>query len=45
MDLDPLYLALSLYRRRKFELAAEQCTKILDKNPYDQVISEEKSII
>jgi len=35
--MDPMFLAMSLYRRRKFEQCVEICTDILAKNPYDQV--------
>ena len=35
--MDLLFLALSCYRRRKFEECAAYCGKILEKNPYDQV--------
>ena len=34
--MDSLFLALSCYRRRKYEECAEHCSKILKKNPYDQ---------
>jgi len=37
MKMDPMFLAMSLCRRRKFEQCAEICTEILSKNPYDQV--------
>lgn len=36
--MDPLFLAMSFYRRRKFEECAEVCTQLLKKNPYDQVV-------
>ncbi len=35
--MDPLFMACSLFRRRKFEDCARICTTILEKNPYDQV--------
>ena len=35
--MDPLYAALSFYRRLKYEECAALCTEILEKNPYDQV--------
>lgn len=38
MQMDPLFLAMSFYRRRKFEECAEVCTQLLKKNPYDQVL-------
>lgn len=38
MQMDPLFLAMSFYRRRKFEECAEVCTQLLKKNPYDQVV-------
>lgn len=31
-----MYIALSYYRRRKFDECIEVCTKLLTKNPYDQ---------
>ncbi|CAG0899354.1 unnamed protein product [Darwinula stevensoni] len=34
--MDPLFLGLSCYRRRKHKEAAAICTEILEKNPYDQ---------
>ena len=36
-DMDPLFLAYSFFRRRKFEESAALCSQLLDKNPYDQV--------
>ena len=38
MQMDRLFLAMSFYRRRKFEECAEVCTQLLHKNPYDQVV-------
>ena len=38
VSMDPLYLAHSFYRRRKFEQCVIICTNLLEKNPYDQVI-------
>lgn len=35
--MDPFYLALSNFRKRKFEKSASICTELLEKNPYDQV--------
>ncbi len=35
--MDPMYLAYSFYRRRKFEQCVALCTQLLEKNPYDQV--------
>lgn len=35
--MDPLYVALNLFRRRKFEECVDVCTESLQKNPYDQV--------
>ena len=37
ISMDPLYAALSFYRRLKYEECAALCTEILEKNPYDQV--------
>ncbi|KAH9519653.1 Tetratricopeptide repeat protein 8 [Bulinus truncatus] len=34
--MDPLFMAYSYFRRRKFKEAADVCTKILERNPYDQ---------
>ncbi|KAI7804324.1 tetratricopeptide repeat protein 8 isoform X2 [Triplophysa rosa] len=34
--MDPLFLAWSCYRRRKFQRCSEICSKILTENPYDQ---------
>lgn len=39
MQMDPLFLAMSFYRRRKFEECAEVCTQLLKKNPYDKVLN------
>ncbi|XP_013778798.1 tetratricopeptide repeat protein 8-like [Limulus polyphemus] len=36
--MDPLFKALSDFRRRKFELCADQCTELLEKNPFDQAV-------
>ena len=35
--MDPLFLAYSYFRRRKFERCVALCTQVLEKNPYDQV--------
>lgn len=35
--MDPLFLAYSYYRRKKYEQCTEICTQLLEKNPYDQV--------
>lgn len=35
--LDPLYLALLYFRVNKLEQAHEQCARVLEKNPLDQV--------
>ncbi|XP_071963658.1 tetratricopeptide repeat protein 8-like [Antedon mediterranea] len=34
--MDPLYLAMSLYRRRKYDDCVKICSQLLEKNPYDQ---------
>ncbi|RZC00554.1 tetratricopeptide repeat protein 8, partial [Asbolus verrucosus] len=34
--MDPMYLALSLFRRRRYDKCADICTEILDKQPLDQ---------
>ena len=35
--MDPLFLAYSNFRRRKFEKCSDICSTLLEKNPYDQV--------
>lgn len=35
LNMEPLYLALSFYRRRNFDKCVEVCTDILDKQPLD----------
>ncbi|XP_055448913.1 tetratricopeptide repeat protein 8 isoform X1 [Psammomys obesus] len=35
-EMDPLLLAWSYFRRRKFQLCADLCTQMLEKSPYDQ---------
>lgn len=35
--MDPLYQALSYYRRRKFEKCVDKCSEILKYNALDQV--------
>ena len=35
--MDPLFMATSLFRRRRFEECVKTCTEILLKNPLDQV--------
>ena len=36
-DVNPVWLAQSRFRRRRFDECIEICTKILERNPYDQV--------
>ncbi len=36
-DMDLLYQAMSLFRRRQFEPCVEVTTRLLEKNPNDQV--------
>lgn len=36
-EMDPLFLAYSYYRRKKYEQCTEICSQLLEKNPYDQV--------
>uniref|UniRef100_A0A8C6PNX6 Tetratricopeptide repeat domain 8 n=1 Tax=Nothobranchius furzeri TaxID=105023 RepID=A0A8C6PNX6_NOTFU len=36
VTMDPLFLAWSYFRRRKFQQCSEICTKILQDSPYDQ---------
>uniref|UniRef100_A0A8C8ZST2 Tetratricopeptide repeat domain 8 n=1 Tax=Prolemur simus TaxID=1328070 RepID=A0A8C8ZST2_PROSS len=35
-EMEPLLLACSYFRRRKFQLCADLCTQMLEKSPYDQ---------
>uniref|UniRef100_G1T9Q2 Tetratricopeptide repeat protein 8 n=2 Tax=Oryctolagus cuniculus TaxID=9986 RepID=G1T9Q2_RABIT len=35
-EMEPLLLAWSYFRRRKFQLCADLCTQVLEKSPYDQ---------
>eukprot|EP00744_Colponema_vietnamica_P015647 GILI01021941.1.p1 GENE.GILI01021941.1~~GILI01021941.1.p1 ORF type:complete len:520 (-),score=157.53 GILI01021941.1:66-1583(-) len=37
-EMDPFLLALSRFRRRKFDDTVDICTHILDQNPYDQAV-------
>uniref|UniRef100_A0A3P9NXR1 Tetratricopeptide repeat domain 8 n=1 Tax=Poecilia reticulata TaxID=8081 RepID=A0A3P9NXR1_POERE len=36
VTMDPLFLALSYFRRRKFQQCSDICSKILQDSPYDQ---------
>lgn len=36
LDMDPMFLAWSYFRRRKFQFCADICTQLLDENAYDQ---------
>ncbi|XP_029424477.1 tetratricopeptide repeat protein 8 isoform X2 [Nannospalax galili] len=36
LEMEPLLLAWSYFRRRKFQLCADLCTQVLEKSPYDQ---------
>uniref|UniRef100_A0AAY4AQS2 Tetratricopeptide repeat protein 8 n=1 Tax=Denticeps clupeoides TaxID=299321 RepID=A0AAY4AQS2_9TELE len=36
VPMDPLFLAWSYFRRRKFQRCADICTKVLEDSPYDQ---------
>ena len=36
--MDPLFLAYSCYRRKKYQECADICSELLEKNPYDQVL-------
>lgn len=40
--MDPLFQAMSFFRRRKFEQCAEITSTLLEKNPNDQVRILEK---
>ncbi|XP_066132344.1 tetratricopeptide repeat protein 8 isoform X3 [Saccopteryx bilineata] len=35
-EMEPLLLAWSYFRRRKFQLCADLCTQVLEQSPYDQ---------
>ncbi len=37
MGLDPLFMAMTLFRHRRFEDCLEVCNELLIKNPKDQV--------
>ena len=37
-EMDPLFLACSYFRRRKYQQCVDICTQLLEKNPYDQVM-------
>uniref|UniRef100_A0A9L0RUH4 Tetratricopeptide repeat domain 8 n=1 Tax=Equus caballus TaxID=9796 RepID=A0A9L0RUH4_HORSE len=37
-EMEPLLLAWSYFRRRKFQLCADLCTQMLEKSPYDQAV-------
>ena len=37
MGLDPLFMAMTLFRHRRFEDCLEVCNQLLTKNPKDQV--------
>ncbi|XP_067894932.1 tetratricopeptide repeat protein 8 isoform X2 [Heterodontus francisci] len=36
LDMDPMFLAWSYFRRRKFQLCADICSQLLESNAYDQ---------
>jgi len=36
--MDPVFLAYSCFRRRKFDDCVRLCTQVLEKNPYDQAV-------
>ncbi|KAM3871471.1 tetratricopeptide repeat protein 8 isoform 5-T5 [Diretmus argenteus] len=36
IPMDPLFLAWSYFRRRKFQRCSDLCTKVLEDSPYDQ---------
>ncbi|XP_033892683.2 tetratricopeptide repeat protein 8-like isoform X3 [Acipenser ruthenus] len=35
-DMDPVFLALSYFRRRKFQQCSDLCSQVLEKSPYDK---------
>ena len=37
-QLDPVYVALVMFRRREFDSCIDVCTAILDRNPYDEAV-------
>lgn len=37
LEMDPLFLAYSYFRRRKYQECVDLCSQLLEKNPYDQV--------
>ena len=39
VGVDPVWLAQSRLKRRKWEQCTDLCSKLLSKNPYDQVIT------
>uniref|UniRef100_A0A4X2L8R8 Tetratricopeptide repeat domain 8 n=1 Tax=Vombatus ursinus TaxID=29139 RepID=A0A4X2L8R8_VOMUR len=39
IEMDPLLLAWSYFRRRKFQQCADLCTQVLEKAPYDQAMN------
>ena len=41
-SLDPFYLALLYFRVNKIKEAHEECSRLLEKNPYDQVFEDLK---
>lgn len=36
-EMDPLFLAYSCFRRKKYQECVDICSELLEKNPYDQV--------
>lgn len=38
--MDPLFMANSLFRRRRLDECVSVCTELLEKNPRDQVLCE-----
>ncbi|GFH19367.1 TPR_REGION domain-containing protein, partial [Haematococcus lacustris] len=39
-ELNPVWLAHSRFRRRRFDECIDICTKVLERNPYDQGIAD-----
>ena len=37
-ELSPVYLAVVHYQRKEYDECIEICSKVLDKNPYDEAI-------
>ena len=38
VELSPVYLAVVHYQRKEYDECIEICTKVLEKNPYDEAV-------